>query len=516
MIEHETPAAGVALAPLEVPGVVVSSLLVAPEPDPDWERFGGEIEQLLASEPLPPDALPPALARLRALLAPLETRGGTGPASPELGAKHANASLAELRQIVDERRAKGRDVRRDVDRTAANHARGLLASASQHMGISQPITAAADHVRALIGKGPIVRVPTEIPCLDRMTGGGLQGGKLINAIGGAPNAGKTSLAVQFAVAFAYQGLAVAIHCADEPREGILMRIGQQLGLAKEDLEQRNPAALEWLAAELVKLPNLVIVDQDEDEVTLEQTGAALVELGRQCGARGLVFVGDSIQKMRARGTDDARDPRMRAAAVVEGLKMLGVRTAAIIIATSEVSRAVYRDEKGAQTSAMAVFKESGDIEYAMRLGLVMYEDPKDPALVRVKVPKNKGASSGRFTLRRDATRCTYTEVPDDETGGAQPTAEDAGASPAKPSGGLSFRDAKDVDTARYALRKRPEGIKREDLVDDMKMNKSRARDAIRRLERLKEISEIKDGRKLLLVWRDPSTLAPAATVAATE
>lgn len=60
-------------------------------------------------------------------------------------------------------------------------------------------------------------------------------------IGGAPDAGKASLAVPIAHQRARQGYAVAIHCADEDAEGIQFRIGQQIGLSLEDLK-RDPTA----------------------------------------------------------------------------------------------------------------------------------------------------------------------------------------------------------------------------------------------------------------------------------
>lgn len=277
-----------------------------------------------------------------------------------------------------------------------------------------PLVLVADRVRQLVTLGEPHRIQTGLGWIDHITGGGLMVGKLINAIGGAPNAGKTSLMVQIAHNASRAGVPVAIHAADEAAEGIIIRIGQALGFAQEDLERRDPHALAALAGRLEGLP-LLILDQDLDEVDVEGAAARLAALAEEKGAPSALLCVDSIQKARACGTDKAKDQRSRAETVVASLKRIGAHHSFAIVATSELSRGAYRNAKD-RIAALAAFKDSGDIEYAARLALVLQSVPGEAGkLVDVDVPKNKagrieGDEAG-FRMRLDRARCTYAIEP---------------------------------------------------------------------------------------------------------
>lgn len=272
------------------------------------------------------------------------------------------------------------------------------------------LPSAAERVQARIGAGPLVHVPTGIKTLDEITRGGLLVGRLA-VFGGAPDAGKTSLAVQIAHHAARNGFAVAIHCVDEDHEGIECRIGQSWGLSLEELERRDRGSLSFLVDRLKEVPNLLILDQEEDDLTIEDTADELVKLGSGEGCRGLVLVIDSLQTARTR-TMHTLEGKERADLVTATAKAIGRRTGALVILTSELSRGAYRSRNPAErTEPMAAFKESGSIEYAMTIGLVLNNVAGEANLIHVDVPKNKRGERGvAFQLRRSPQRCTYEDA----------------------------------------------------------------------------------------------------------
>lgn len=276
---------------------------------------------------------------------------------------------------------------------------------------ARPFPTPAARIRARIGEGIAVHVATGIATLDTNTRGGLIAGRL-TIIGGAPDAGKTSFAVQIAHDCARMGYAVAIHCADEDAEGIQFRIGQQVGLALEDLEAGSEDALSRLAEHFDTLPALLVVDQDEDRMTIEDTASALFEAARQHRANRLLLVVDSVQTARARAADHAPSIRERITATATELKRIAKTGGALVIATCELSRAAYRSRNAKdRIEDMAAFKESGAVEYAMNTGLVLRPVTDAEDEVDVSVPKNKRGRRAPFRLRRDPARCAYFEIP---------------------------------------------------------------------------------------------------------
>jgi hypothetical protein len=200
---------------------------------------------------------------------------------------------------------------------------------------------------------------------------------------------------------------VAIHCADESNMHVEHRIGQHNGLRLKDLEDGK--ATESLATILEQTPHLYIVDQGEDNVTIEDTADMLAHRG--VGCKGLVLALDSLQTLHSSEADRS-NPRERMDAVTRAIKTITKKTGAAGIVTSEVPRSAYlarrRDDPCAD---MGVFKESGAIEYAATLALMLRPVRGETDLVYVTVPKNKGGEHDPFWLRRDPEQCLYTEVP---------------------------------------------------------------------------------------------------------
>jgi KaiC/GvpD/RAD55 family RecA-like ATPase len=248
-----------------------------------------------------------------------------------------------------------------------------------------------------------VKHPTPLETLNTATRGGLRA-KSILILGGAPGAGKTTLAVQLGAHYVEQGVPVVIMAADEAIELLLTRMAQRHGIMREDIEQWRPhAAKRW--AEITSPWPLLAVDAEEPDATLEQVAERLSSKGA-----GVMIV-DSLQTVRSDTSHEADNPRARLDDVVLTLKQVAKRYGHIVIATSELSRGAYRSKNAAdQIDDLAAFKESGGIEYAMTVGLVLRTPAGEGGIVNVSTAKNRlGGGKPKFRLQLDPARATFRE-----------------------------------------------------------------------------------------------------------
>jgi len=264
--------------------------------------------------------------------------------------------------------------------------------------------------------GKHLRIPTQCAPLDRFTGGGLQTGRFIT-IGGAPGARKTSyvLSMVHAIAMASSPRALCVFIAgDEPRDGLLSRIGQMAGMARRSLDDEDLAnsvpSWSFVADHMAQIPNLVLFDPDSDNVTVEEVAAWAGAEARAQNLR-LVLVIDSLQT--APFTCDANGEREKSTRQlindrVKALKRIKNRERACVIVISELNRDGY---KTGQKADLSSFKESSDIEYgadvAMSVVGIKGEDGQPSTLVEITILKNRlGPNDVSFKLRR-TDRCTF-------------------------------------------------------------------------------------------------------------
>lgn len=252
-------------------------------------------------------------------------------------------------------------------------------------------------------------LPTPFPALDAATRGGLRPGKFV-VLAGAPGAGKTSLAVQVARHYARAGYPVGILASDEAADGLLVRWGQQEALARDQLEQGVHAARLYLAKQLAGLP-LVLVDADESEACVEDLVERVLDLCRERNRPGVLVV-DSLQTARVLAHQlEARSPRERIDATVNALKRAHRGAGLLVIATCEVSRGLYRGGADPKINPLAAGKESGSIEYAGEIMLVLTSVPGESDLVDVAIAKNRiGGGTEPFRLKLDRDRARFEET----------------------------------------------------------------------------------------------------------
>jgi archaellum biogenesis ATPase FlaH len=255
-------------------------------------------------------------------------------------------------------------------------------------------------------------IPTEIAQLDRQLRGGMRPGKAM-VIGGTAGAGKTALGLQIALAAAKAGCAVAAFMADEGREPAVIRLGQQLGYIREQIEEGSDAVLDAMERELAGKV-LTFPDPDaEADTTIEGVTEALVQA--YASRRKLVLL-DSIQTVRTRHPlGEIPSLRERIMENARTARRLAVEHGLVLVYTSEVNRSWYRSRKEEdRASDLAAFAEAR-IEFSGDVLLTMRASDEDPDLVDVRIPKNRLGHRMPFLLRLDRKRALFMPVDGDPT-----------------------------------------------------------------------------------------------------
>lgn len=407
---------------------------------------------------------------------------------------------AELSRHAEEARERG--LVPELDSAAIAKVKGILAGIDARRPPTYLLGSAAAHTLALLDALPDVSIPTGCPTLDSITDGGLRSGRL-HMLAGEPNLGKTSVAVMMARHMAVEGYLVVFHVADvDDRRGILCRVAQAHGLDRRAfLSHDTETILE--AARILEdhYPLLHVIDEAADGRSVLDAAEAALLRGATLGVRPVLFV-DSLQTVRLPG-QQPRDPKERLDEVIRALTAF-TRRGLTIICTCEVPRSVYsgpKRSKFAQAAppALAAFKGSGNIEYALWTGLVLTRIRGDVEAVRVEVPKNKQGREGvTFRLVRTESRVGY-----DDCGEMHESADGGDIPPTR------FAEAPWlgalVNRARETLVRNPGLSGRVSWAALIGGSTPRARTAIARLFELGEVDERRTGRIVEIFHRNKAS-----------
>lgn len=315
------------------------------------------------------------------------------------------------------------EARPEASATAAAVIKDAVATAARPRSVS-----ASDVIDRWEKHGPLVHMPTGLPLLDQMTGGGPVFGTRLYVMG-APDAGKTALVVQILDEFLIRGLAVGLLAVDEEPDDVLQRFLQRRGWTREQCERRDPADLALMRLQVATLP-LRLYDSTH---SIEAAGEDLAAFARREGLRAAFGV-DSIQTARCAIEDETSSRYETVTARVQAIRKVATEHDMITIATSEMSRAAYRSVAGGdRINDMAAAKESGAIEYSARIAVALRGVEGEADLIELRVVKNKhgrshGLKEAGIHLRIDRM---HQKLSEDETFVAPPQDSTADAKAAR-------------------------------------------------------------------------------------
>ena len=215
-------------------------------------------------------------------------------------------------------------------------------------------------------------VPTGLKGLDGLLGGGLPPGQ-VTLLCGSPGAGKTSLAMGWAVHHAISGGRAVVWSLELPAVMALARLVCQQTCApwSKVLAGECPGDVEATGTKLDGLP-LYLVDRPGDE------GFAMVDAllpAGEPGDRPALLVVDYIQRLATGG----RDQRQAVEEVSLWLLELAKKNGASVLAISSTSRAAYSIGVGGKVEmdrVLTMGRDTGQLEFdaAVLLGLIAVRD----------------------------------------------------------------------------------------------------------------------------------------------
>lgn len=238
-------------------------------------------------------------------------------------------------------------------------------------------------------------IPTQIPTLDVMLGGGLKPGKQI-ILAARPSVGKSSLAQQICLNAARQGYAAAFFSQEMRGEELTDRVVSNLG--RVNLDNLSTGRLdddEWgrVSEAVESMRALPFFLHDQPAMTLADIVSRARALKRRHGLKVLVI--DYLQLCASAKGDSSRHHQIEE--LSRGLKALSKQLDICIVTLSQLNREVEKRASG--KPALSDLKESGAIEEDADAVLMLYR--ASPTMIGCAVPKNRQGRTGEVALHFD-------------------------------------------------------------------------------------------------------------------
>ncbi len=254
-------------------------------------------------------------------------------------------------------------------------------------------------------------IPTKLPTLDRLFGGGLKPGKLV-VVAARPSIGKTALALAIAKTVAGQDHGVGFMSLEMEATELVDRLVANIGSI--DLGHINTGKLnddEWrgLTMAMEEMARLPFQVDDQAPMTLADIQAKARKLKREKNIKLLVV--DYLQLCAASPARSKESRHLQIEEISRGLKVLAKQLGLTVVLLSQLSREVEKRTSGKPT--LADLKESGAIEEdADAVILLSLDHVRDNGVVVVHadVAKNRGGQKGFLKLAFTGCYQRYVET----------------------------------------------------------------------------------------------------------
>jgi replicative DNA helicase len=245
---------------------------------------------------------------------------------------------------------------------------------------------------------PVMGVATSLPKLDQLLNGLNPG---LHVLGGAPGAGKTTLALQMAVHAASTGVPVLyVTYENSPGNLILKALCAAAELIPLDVE-RGYGDLDKLTAAMTKLrPALERLSIIEGTLRLTSSGIRNIARNWFQGQRGLIVIDYLQRAAHHQGYDQIRQNVSRLAAE---LREISSALDSPILALASQNRSSGDYGRGGGSAHLDSLKESGDLEYGADSVMFLRSDKNrpqpDPSRgIEIAVVKNRFGPLGGLPL----------------------------------------------------------------------------------------------------------------------
>ncbi len=259
-------------------------------------------------------------------------------------------------------------------------------------------------------------LPTGIPKLDRMLGGGFKPGQLI-VLAARPGIGKTALAIQWAEHAANRHSTAAVWILEMSSEEVWTRLAsRKTHIPSHRLATGQISQEEWreLYQAKVDLQGLPLLINDQAEITPMEIRAQLDHAIARYGSIGLGVV-DYLQLMT--GNKDGnrqKSESIRVGEMTRSLKILAKDRAIPIVLLSQLNREVEKRQGG--RPQLSDLRESGSIEQDADIVIFMHRKPDleaEPGALddtaELTLAKNRNGPLGSIHLTADLASFSFRE-----------------------------------------------------------------------------------------------------------
>lgn len=250
-------------------------------------------------------------------------------------------------------------------------------------------------------------IPTQIPTLDQMLGGGLKPGKQI-IIAARPSVGKSSLAQQLCLNVAQQGHAAAMFSMEMGGPELTDRAMANLGRVRLDaIGNGRLDDGEWsrVSEAVESMRGLGLYFDDQPAMTLGDIVSKARALKRKSDLKLLAI--DYLQLCAGAKAGDSRHHQIEA--ISRGLKALAKQLDITIVTLSQLNREVEKRTSG--RPVLSDLKESGAIEEDADVVLMLWRHKTGDMAntIGCAVPKNRQGRVGEFALHFEGAFQRWTE-----------------------------------------------------------------------------------------------------------
>ncbi|NDZ15557.1 replicative DNA helicase [Variovorax sp. WS11] len=244
-------------------------------------------------------------------------------------------------------------------------------------------------------------IPTHIPALDKMLGGGLKPGAQV-VLAARPSVGKSSFAQQICLNVAADGQACAFFSQEMQSLEVTQRAFANLGrIGLDNIQSGSLADHEWgrLTDAMERVRKLSFHIDDQPALTLMDIAAKARMLKRQHDVKLIAI--DYLQLCAAGKAGESRHHQIEE--LSRGTKVLARQLDITILLLSQLNREVEKRVSG--RAVLSDLKESGAIEEDADVVILLNKtgDARQDGtkLIACDVPKNRQGRTGEFALHFD-------------------------------------------------------------------------------------------------------------------
>lgn len=322
------------------------------------------------------------------------------------------AASRSLQRAADDVRSIAADVAVPVaDRLSQSQAR--LEQVQQVKGKAEPqkvetfVAGFIDRLQAMADGRTQPGIPTQIPALDSMLGGGLKPGKQI-IIAARPSVGKSSLAQQICLNVARQGHAAALFSMEMGCEELTDRAVANIGRVPLDgIATGKLDGDQWsrVSDAIEGVRDLPLFLDEQPAMSLGDIVSKARALKRKHNLKLLAI--DYLQLCASGKAGDSRHHQIEE--ISRGLKSLAKQLDITIITLSQLNREVEKRTSG--RPVLSDLKESGAIEEDADAVLMLWRHQvgQGSNVIGCAVPKNRQGRVGEFALHFEGAYQRWTE-----------------------------------------------------------------------------------------------------------